>query len=163
MAFALIKHIVQFISGGTPTDVSAANPLPVNTGLTTQTDALTNTQLRASLVEVNDVAGAITPLHLTVNTSGETSVVQPSAGNSIRLWWYNIGADPVNSANVVASLRFGSSGTDFFKAGLSQYGGAAGHSFKAGKSYHQGGVDESLYVNLSAAQTVYVNIDYEQV
>lgn len=140
MAFALIKHIIQFISGGAPTDVSMADPLPVD-----------------------DAEGAITPLHLTVSASGETSIVQPASGKSIRLWWYNIGADPANSANVVASFRFGTGGTDFFKTGLSQYGAASGHSFKAGKSYYQGGVDESLYVNLSAAQTVYVNIDYEEI
>lgn len=110
---------------------------------------------------VNVLEGMIVPLHVTAVSSGETLILTPTSGKSIRLWWYNIGADPANSAKVVVGLRFGSGGTDFYKTGLSQYGAATAHSFKAGKSYYQGGVDEALYINMSAAQTVYVNIDYE--
>ncbi len=106
----------------------------------------------------------VTPLHKTATDSGNTSVIAPSDGTkAIRLWWYNLGADPGNSAHVVAALRFGAAGTDFYKTALSQYGAATAHSFKAGLSYHQGAAGEALFINLNVAQTVYCNIDYEEV
>jgi hypothetical protein len=110
---------------------------------------------------IND--GAITPKAVTANSSGTTIIVTPSSGKSIRLWWYNISASPDNSASVTAGLRFTSGGTDFFNDRFSQYGGKNAHSFKAGRSYYQGGVNQSLYVNLDSAQTVFVNVDYEEI
>jgi hypothetical protein len=55
--------------------VSSAKPLPVNTGLTPQTDALTDTQLRASPVEVN--LGANNDVEIT-KSIGTTSTVNSS-------------------------------------------------------------------------------------
>lgn len=112
---------------------------------------------------INFGAGAVTPKSVAASAAGANLIVTPSAGKAVRLWWYNIGAHPSNGAHVVAGLRFTASGVDFFNTALSQYGASASHSFKAGKSYHQGGADESLYVNLSTAQTVFCNIDYEEV
>lgn len=122
------------------TDVSVSNPVP--------TDA---------------IEGAITAVSETVTASGETAVITPSAGKAVRLWWYNINADPGNSAHVVAGLRFGTGAADFFKISLSQYGGAIAHGYKAGRAFVQGAADEPLIVNLSAAQTVYCNFDCEEV
>lgn len=135
-----IGNLIGFFKGGVPTLVEDTDPLPV-------------------IADESE----ITPLHKTFTSSGATIFVTPAAGKRIRLWWYNLGADPANGAHVIAALRFGVAGTDFYKTALSQYGAATAHSFKAGRSYHQGAVDESLYVNLSAAQTVYGNIDYEEV
>ncbi len=112
---------------------------------------------------VNVIEGAITPKHVTANTTGETTIITPTSGNAIRLWWYNIAADPANTGHVTIGLRFGTGNTDFYKVGLSQYGAATAHSFKSGKSFHQGAVDQPLLINLSGNQTTYVNIDYEEV
>lgn len=101
---------------------------------------------------------------VTATASGTTLIASPSVGtNAIRLWWYNLGANPDNGASVVAGLRWTTGGTDFFVTKLSQYGGQIAHSFKSGRSYIQGAAGEGLYVNLSATQTVYCNIDYEEI
>ncbi len=146
-------------SNGNP--YSPANPFPVQPPATG--GGLTDAELRAAPVPVVDREGAITPKHVPVAAVGETLIAAPSAGKSIRLWWYNVSADPSNSAHIIVSLRFGSGGTDFYKTALSQYGAATAHSFKAGKSYHQGPQNVSLFINTNNAQTAYVNIDYEEV
>ena len=114
-------------------------------------------------VSVVDSEGAITPIAVTATAAGTAVCITPSSGKAIRLWWYNVGAHPSNTAPVLAGLRFGIGGTDFFKAALSQYGASASHSFKAGKSYYQGPVDTPLYINLNTAQTVLGNFDYQEI
>ncbi len=109
------------------------------------------------------VNASITPKSATANTAGNTLVHQPAAGKALRLWWYNLGAKPDNTAHVLTGLRFTTAGADFFSTYLSQYGASASHSFKAGQSFYQGGIDEGLYVNLDVAQTVKINIDFEEV
>lgn len=158
---------------------SALTPSFVNTGLTTQTDALTRAELDAAPVvvetgltqpttpadtqpvEITD--SAIIPRHVTTASAGETVIATPAAGKAIRLWWYSLTANADNSATVVAGLRFGTGGTDFFKQSLSKYGQGTAHSFKSGASFHQGAVNQPLIVNLDSAQIVYANIDYEEV
>ena len=115
MAFQQLVSQIYYMLGGTPTAVSDTNRLPVN-----------------------EPPSAIIAKTVDSATSAPLTIVTPSAGKSIRLWWYNIGAHPLNSAPVVVSLRFGSAGTDFYKTALSQYGAATAHSFKSGKSYVQG-------------------------
>lgn len=112
---------------------------------------------------VVDSESPIIPFSKTITLANTTVIVGPNSGKSIRLWWYNISANPGNSQNSVVSLRFGTGGVDFYKTALSQYGAATAHSFKAGKSYYQGPVDTALYINCDVAQTIYVNIDYEEV
>jgi hypothetical protein len=124
--------------------------------------------VHSEAVTLVDTSGAaitrtVTPKAVTCSSSGNNLLLAPASGKAIRIWWYYLGADPANSANVTAALRFATGGTDFFKTSLSQYGAAVSHSFKAGQSYYQGAADESLYANLGAAQTVYVNFDYEEV
>ena len=111
----------------------------------------------------NVAEGAVTPETVTASATGETTVVSPSAGKAIRLWWFHLQAKSTNSAEVTASLRFGSGSADFFTTDLSQYGGGIAHNYKAGRGYHQGAADQPLIVNLSAAQTVYANVDYEEI
>ncbi|HEX6215264.1 MAG TPA: hypothetical protein VFZ38_10620 [Vicinamibacterales bacterium] len=103
------------------------------------------------------------PRSYTSSTSGPTIAYTPTSGKSIRLAWYHLAASPSNGSPVTAGLRFGAGGTDFVSAPLSQYGGALAHSPKAGRSYYQGAVNEALYLNLSAAQAVTLNIDVEEV
>lgn len=53
MAFAQVKYLLQWLKGGVPTDVTTADRLPVDTGLTVQTDGLTDAELRAAPVVVD--------------------------------------------------------------------------------------------------------------
>ena len=128
-----------------------------------QSNALTDEELRLSAVEVVDAPTSITPKAVTATASGETVIITPSSGNAVRLWWYNLSANPNNSAHAVVGLRFGTGAEDFYRTALSQYGAATAHSFKAGKSYYQGGTNEPLILNSDVAQTIYVNIDFEEV
>jgi len=140
MAFAQLVSKLFFSKNGTDVAVSNIDALPTA-----------------------EVERPIIPKSVKTSSAGTTLIAAPTSGKSIRLWWYNISANPSNSANVEASLRFTTTGLDFYKTSLSQYGAATAHSFKAGDAYYQGGVNESLYLNLDNAQTVYVNIDYEEV
>lgn len=140
-----------------------ALPAAQLTTLTPQTDSLTDAELRASNVGVDVSEAGITPKSATATTSGTTTIVTPSSGKAIRLYWFELSARSTNSAAVVAGLRWTTGGADFFQDDFSQYGGKVSHSYKGGRSYTQGGADEALVINLSASQTVYVNIDYEEV
>lgn len=141
-------------------DLGSYNSLPVTPVDLAGTAATFQTETGYTPIAENLIAAK----SVTATASGTTLIASPSVGsNAIRLWWYNLSADPANGAHVVAGLRFGIAGTDFYKAKLSQYGAATAHSFKSGRSYLQGAVGEGLYVNLDLSQTVYVNIDYEEV
>ncbi len=102
-------------------------------------------------------------LSVDATSSGTTTVKAPASGRALRLYYYSLSADPENTAKVKAGLRWTAAGANFAAANLSQYGGVFAHSYKNGDSYVQGGVDEALVVNLSAAQLVTVNIDYEEI
>jgi hypothetical protein len=101
--------------------------------------------------------------HVTVAAAEETIVVTPASGKAIRLWWYSVTASANNTSMVVVGLRFGAGGTDFFRTSLSMHGQGMAHSFRAGHSYYQGAVNQALIVNLDSAQTIFVNIDYQEV
>lgn len=112
---------------------------------------------------VRQAPGAVLTRPLKVTTAGETLVLTPAAGKAVRIWFYAVVARATNSAEVEVALRWGAAGTNFLITSLSQYGGAYAHSFKAGDAFIQGAVDQSVYIDLSGAQVVYVNMDYEEV
>lgn len=105
---------------------------------------------------------AITALSTTTSTIGAQNVVTPASGKKIRLYWWGLSASPDNTATNIVSLRWTTTGTDFVKVPLSQYGGIFAHSYKGGRAYVEGAVDEALAINLSSAQSVTLNIDYEE-
>jgi hypothetical protein len=90
--------------------------------------------------------------------TGDTTLVTPPGGQRVRLFFFGYSASPANGAPVMAALRFGSSAA-FDNQYLSPSQPYA-RNIGAGRRYIQGGVDEALIVNLSAAQTVYCNIEY---
>jgi len=92
------------------------------------------------------------------NTSGDTTLVTPPGGQRVRLFFFGYSASPSNGSAVMAALRFGAN-TAFDNQYLSPSQPYA-RNIGAGRRYIQGGVDEALIVNLSAAQTVYCNIEY---
>lgn len=105
----------------------------------------------------------VTPVTVTASASGSTLVYQPAAGKSARLLWYHLAGSPSNGASVIASLRWATGGANFVSVPISQYGSALAHAPGAGNRYYQGAVDQGLFVNLSAAQSVTVNIDVEDI
>lgn len=86
----------------------------------------------------------------TVSTAGDTTVVTPSAGNRITLYWVSAIADPQTSTNPVITILQGST---------CRYSGyAVAHWEK-----FVGGIDEPVVVNLSTGgTTVAVTIHYTE-
>jgi hypothetical protein len=105
-------------------------------------------------------ARGVTAEAFTVSSSGNTILVTPPAGKNVRVYYVAYSADPANSAAVVAFLRFAVAGAAKYKVGLLA-GAIYARNIGAGRYHQEGNVDESLVVNLSAAQTVHVSLEYE--
>lgn len=97
---------------------------------------------------------------ITSSASGDATVHTPASGKSIRLFYLGYSADGANSADVTAYVKFGA-GSAIYKQSLAAKAMFA-HTVAA-RRYVQGAVDEALTLNLSAAQTVHVNIEYLEV
>ncbi len=95
------------------------------------------------------------------NASGDTTLVTPGSGQAVRLFFFGYSASPSNGASVLCALRFGSN-TAFDNQYLSPSQPYA-RNIGAGRKYVQGAANEALIINLSAAQTVYCNIEYSLV
>lgn len=91
-------------------------------------------------------------------TSGDLTLVAPPGGQRVRLFFFGYSASPANGASVLVALRFGAN-TALDNQYLSPSQPYA-RNIGAGRRYIEGGVNEALIVNLSAAQTVYCNIEY---
>lgn len=85
-----------------------------------------------------------------IQTSGDNVVITPSLGNSIRVFWVSFIPDPDNVSNPVVTVKIGESPI---------YVGYA----MAHWEIFEGGVDESVVVNLETAQPVAVTIHYQEV
>lgn len=99
----------------------------------------------------------LTKASVLANTSGDTTLVNPG-GQSVRLYFFGYSASSSNGSPVLAALRFGSNAA-FDNQYLSPSQPYA-RNIGAGRKYIQGAAGEALIVNLSAAQTVYCNIEY---
>lgn len=100
---------------------------------------------------------------LSTSTSGNSVLAQPSSGaKSIRVFYLTYNADGANGADVTASLRFGPSGSLVYTTSL-KAGSIFARHIGAGLKFIQGLAGESLYLNLSAAQTVNCTVEWEEV
>ncbi len=141
---SIFQKTVPVVNGNL---VSGSNPMPVSGTLTG--------------VEVSSLpASALTPKTATVSSSGDTVFHTPASGKSLRLYYLGYSADGANSADVTVYVKFGS-GSAIYKQSLAAKAMFA-HTIAANR-YVQGGVNQALSVNLSAAQTVHVNVEYEEV
>lgn len=96
------------------------------------------------------------------SSSGNTLVLTPTSGYSIRLHYLLLNADGANSADVTAALRFGVAGGLIYTVCL-KAGSIFARNIGAGLKHIEGATNEALYVNLSAAQTVNVTVEWEEV
>lgn len=171
-----LENITATISGSVTVDKGTGWVDP-------QTDALTDAQLRASPVPVSasiDTTGLATDTNqntiisllddgstfvkttTAATASGNNTIYTPASGKFIRLYFFGYSAG-ANVTGVLAGLRFGTSGTIFDKQYLVAAGQPYARNIQAGKRYIDGAVDEPLIVNLDATQTVYVNIEIEEI
>ncbi|WP_372733621.1 hypothetical protein [Nocardioides sp.] len=153
---ALVAGEIAVTDGTAQTTLAAiqsalAGTLTVDTGLTTQTDGLTNAQLRDSALGISDTTDTeATHVVATVSTSGDTTVHTPAAGKAIRLRWIYSINDPTATSAPLIKVSLG--GTEVYRAwALSK------------RQVVTGPVDGALVVNLSAAGNVAVTAILEEI
>lgn len=105
---------------------------------------------------------AVNVTSIQASAAGNTAVQAPSSGRAIRLFYLVVNADGANSGDVTAALRFGAAGVLLYPISLKP-GSIFARNIGAGRRYIQGVVGESLFINLSDAQTVNVTIEWEEV
>lgn len=131
------------------------------TGL--QTNALTNTELRASDVPVTDASqvegtrylnnrysGGKLAVVATVTAAGDTVILTPSLGKRLEIYWVYALPSPSSESFALINIRLGSN--DIYRT----YAIAHWEKFV-------GGIDEPLVVNLSAVDNVAVTVHYKEV
>jgi hypothetical protein len=106
---------------------------------------------------INKRFGAVSSQPSVFSTAGDHVVYAPAAGKSARLKWVSIYSDPSNTAPCIVTLKWsGATGNIYnppFPAGISAFQHAG---------VREGAVDETIIINLSASQTIYVaGIDAE--
>jgi len=84
-------------------------------------------------------------------------MVTPTSGRAVNLYYISLSADYTNTTSVVATVKTGT--TERYKVCLAP-GAIYGRNVGAGKFYVAGAIDETLVLNLSAAQTVYYSVEY---
>lgn len=95
----------------------------------------------------------------TVTVSGNTTVLTPTSGKAVRLYYICLSARTVNSDGVDVAVKF-VGGSDLYKVSLLP-GAIWARNIGAGRFYIQGGVDVALQLNLSAGQAILASFEYE--
>lgn len=160
----------QVIMGG----VSSADgftPLPVEIDPATgrvlvSSDAsagggLTDAELRATPVDtaVTDLpTDTYLATEVDANTIGDTVIVAVGGAQTLRLAYLCLSANGANSADVTVTVKTGA--TVLYKLSL-KAGAMFARNIGAGRRYLAGSVGDDLIVELSAAQLVHVNAEYE--
>jgi hypothetical protein len=99
---------------------------------------------------------------VSASSAGNNTIHTPAGGQQIRLYYLCISADGANSADVTAIVKFAAGGNTLYQVSL-KAGAMWARNIGAGRKQLSGGTDNALIVNLSAAQTVYVSMEYEEV
>jgi hypothetical protein len=92
------------------------------------------------------------------SSSGDNTIV--SITNNPRLYYISLSANGANSADVTATVKIGSSSK--YKVSL-KAGSIWARNVGAGNNYITGSTGDDIIVNLSAAQTVHVSVEYADV
>ncbi len=98
---------------------------------------------------------------LSINQIGVNHVHIPFADNRIRLAYIALSADGANTADVTVTIKFGAD-SPLYKFSLKP-GCILARNIGAGRHRIQGQIGEALVATLSAAQTVHVSIEFEEV
>lgn len=121
-------------------------------------------ELAAGNNNIGDVDVATLPLTsisattVDATASGDNTIV--SITNTPRLYYVSLSANGANSADVTAIVKIGA--TNKYKVSL-KAGAIWARNIGAGRSYVTGASGEDIIVNLSAAQTVHVSVEYADV
>lgn len=122
-------------------------------------NAFENLALESTLAHTKNKfePGVRTTQAFSISTIGDNIIVTPALGNFIRLHWIGLSTSENNSAETITTVKFGAGGVARYIWNMGVPG-----AFMHWESI-DGGVDESLIVNLSTAQTVKVNTTFEEI
>lgn len=104
---------------------------------------------------ISEAPSAISATTADATASGDNTVV--SITNNPRLYYISLSANGANSADVTAIVKIGA--TSKYKVSL-KAGAIWARNVGAGRNYITGASGEDIIVNLSAAQTVHVSVEY---
>lgn len=90
-----------------------------------------------------------------ISSSGDTILHTPASGKSIRLRWIGIKAPKTNNGEVIITIKFG---TTVIYSWILGYPDIFAHA-----TIRIGAIDESLIINTNNSQTIYVNIDLDEI
>jgi hypothetical protein len=94
---------------------------------------------------------------VSVAAAGDNTVKTPAAGKRLRVHWVGLSTSQDNTAETLATVKFGPAGTARYLWNMGNPGG-----FSHWETL-EGAVNEALVVGLSVAQPVQVNVTYEEV
>jgi hypothetical protein len=109
-------------------------------------------------VTANLASDTYSAVSVDATTSGDNTIV--SITNSPRLYYVSLSADTGNSASVTAIVKIGSS--SFYKVALKP-GSTWARNIGAGRRYLTGSSGDDIIVNLSANQTVFCSVEYQDI
>lgn len=110
--------------------------------------------LKAKLVETEAVLATTAD----ATTIGDTTIV--SITNSPRLYYISLSANGANSADVTATVKIG--GSSKYTVSL-KAGAIWARNIGAGRKHITGSSGDDIIINLSAAQTVHVSVEYADI
>jgi hypothetical protein len=160
-----IEGILTTIEGNQLPDghnVTIANITPIPVSGTVTVDTLPS--IPAGTNNIGDVDVLTLPLEVRTATavdasaSGDTTIV--AITNTPRLYYISLSANGGNSADVTAIVKIGASTK--YKVSL-KAGAIWARNVGAGRAYISGSAGDDIVVNLSAAQTVHVSVEYADV
>lgn len=97
-------------------------------------------------------------------SSGDSTILTPSAGKALRLFYYMVNGDSANTVGVTATLKF-NGGSGITNVSIPP-GATLARNIGAGKYYFQGAADQTLVLNLVmsiGSQTVNWALEYLEV
>lgn len=104
---------------------------------------------------IANLGGSITAASTSISSSGDNSIV--AITDTPKLYYISLSADGANTADVAATVKIGTS--EKYKVSL-KAGAIWARNIGAGRWYVTGSAGEDIIVNLSAAQTVHVSVEY---
>lgn len=115
-----------------------------------------------SSVPVLNSSPTTTPVSAGVTASGDTTVIAATTGKQIKLFWYHLQAKGTNSANVTAIVK-GTIGGVSTAINTADYiaNQAFAHTVGSGNRSIIFDSNTPVVVNLSAAQPVWFNAEYD--
>ncbi len=152
---AALESVTATVSGS----VTVSGTVSVSNFPTTQAVSAASLPLPVDAASESTLAarfGAVTGSPVTVTAAGDTTVYTPAAGMRVRLKWVGLSSPSTNSAPTTATVKWSGATGNVYRWSM----GAPG-AFAHG-SVREGAVDEALVVNLSEAQSVFVNLDVEE-